>query len=203
MKRAAPEPVNKLQEFFEHKDSSPAKRYRFETVQICTICQERLTESIIPSKTLPCGHIFHLNCSEQWLRRKAHCPNCRLKVSVDGPLIPSSSSESSDSESSEGPNDVTSTNNQRCVFAGEMKGGNSSSDWASDSDWESDSDRGSVGDKADGDSVLPIGRHALKSYAVIVAEDPRYCDWVIGNTVYGALRDFQDYLLKVRKSGQL
>jgi len=195
MKRKAPEPVNSLQQISERKDSSPAKRRRFEIV--CTICQERLIESDIPWKTLPCGHMFHLNCSEQWLRRKALCPNCRLEISVDGPLIQSSSSESSDSESSDNSDHAIRTNRQ-LLISGEMKVEDS------DSDWDSDSDYRSPPIKADGDTVLTIGRHAMKSYAVIVVEDPRYCDWVMSaDTAYGALKAFQNYLLDVRKSGQI
>lgn len=108
MKRIAPAPVNNLQQFSEGKESSPAKRHRSQIVQICTICQEVLTESVIPLTILPCGHIFHLNCSEQWLKRKPLCPNCRLKIFVDVPIIPSSSSESSDSESNDSSDSVTS-----------------------------------------------------------------------------------------------
>ena len=45
----------------------------------CNIC---LTEFDQGEKvrTLPCFHLFHLKCIDNWLNRKPECPVCRLKV---------------------------------------------------------------------------------------------------------------------------
>jgi len=40
---------------------------------VCTICQDNVTEG----KKLPCGHIFHLKCLQDWMRYKQICPTCR------------------------------------------------------------------------------------------------------------------------------
>jgi len=194
MKRSAPKPVTSSQEPLSNSVS--AKRQRCEVHQICSICQERVRESE-SVKTLPCNHSFHLNCAEQWLRRKPVCPNCRFKVSGNWQIIHSSDSESSGS----GTPDYFSQLIDSHFPHGDWKDGDSDLDYY-DSDIsyeESDTDV-----EVDGDTTLPIGRHAMKSYAVIVVEDPDYCDWVIRlDNAYGALKRFRRYLLDLRRSGQL
>mmetsp|Transcript_24808 Transcript_24808/g.43685 ORF Transcript_24808/g.43685 Transcript_24808/m.43685 type:complete len:153 (+) Transcript_24808:29-487(+) len=46
------------------------------TVKDCSICMERSAEGLI----LPCGHIFHRQCVERWLKNRTNCPNCRREV---------------------------------------------------------------------------------------------------------------------------
>lgn len=195
MKRSAPDRA-------EHKLSTPSKRKRVhqEVEQICTICQESVSVSDTPIKTLPCGHAFHLNCAEQWLKRKAVCPNCRFKIPRS--MAPRSPIElSSDSETSSESNHVLPNFNRRrrVVYSIDLKVEETGEDSDSGSESESESES-----EVDGDTVLPIGQYAWKSYAVIVAEDPSYCDWVLSlDRAYGALKGFQDYLLELRGSGQL
>ena len=47
----------------------------------CIIC---LAELKIGEKesTLPCLHIFHSNCIENWLKQKRTCPICKLEISL-------------------------------------------------------------------------------------------------------------------------
>jgi len=194
MKRSAPKPVGSTQQ--PQSQSASAKRRRCEVNQICSICQEILREKD-PVKTLPCNHSFHLNCAEQWLRRKPVCPNCRFKVSGTRQVINSSDSESSESDT---PDYVTQLIN-RSFPGGDWKDGDSDIDYY-DSDTSFDHSDTDV--EVDGDTTLPIGRHAMKSYAVIVVEDPDYCHWVIGlENAYGALKRFRRYLMGLRRSGQL
>lgn len=48
----------------------------------CVICQEDLVETD-KSTQLPCGHVFHQDCIEQWLRRNVSCPlRCNEFVSL-------------------------------------------------------------------------------------------------------------------------
>jgi len=44
----------------------------------CTVCMAEITEG----KELPCGHIFHLRCLKEWLRRNPICPTCRHSIRV-------------------------------------------------------------------------------------------------------------------------
>lgn len=32
-----------------------------------------------------CGHHFHKNCLEEWLRNTANCPVCRYNIKFDHP----------------------------------------------------------------------------------------------------------------------
>jgi len=180
MKRTAPKPVCNSQQPLSQ--SARAKRQRFEENQICSICQETLGK-IDPVKTLPCNHSFHVNCAEQWLSRKPVCPNCRYKVSGNREIILSSDSENSGSDTPDNSDDNSDLDSH---------------------DNDTSHDDGDTDDEADGDTTLPIGRHAMKSYAVIVVEDPDYCQWVLRlDNAYGALKRFRRYLLELRRSGQL
>jgi len=60
---------------------------RFQTVNLapdderdstCTVCMAEITDG----KQLPCGHIFHLRCLKEWLRRNPICPTCRHSIRV-------------------------------------------------------------------------------------------------------------------------
>lgn len=44
--------------------------------QICSICLSVFAACETVFK-LPCSHIFHKNCIEEWLRFGSTCPNCR------------------------------------------------------------------------------------------------------------------------------
>ena len=41
----------------------------------CSICFEEITNNNL--KTLNCGHIFHKNCIDSWLKINPICPYCR------------------------------------------------------------------------------------------------------------------------------
>lgn len=52
-----------------------AEREALESPQ-CTVCfgDFEFGESV---RSLPCKHVFHMRCIDEWLRRDAHCPLCR------------------------------------------------------------------------------------------------------------------------------
>lgn len=41
----------------------------------CPVCMTQMSES--NSRTLECGHVFHIRCLERWKRRNSTCPMCR------------------------------------------------------------------------------------------------------------------------------
>lgn len=45
----------------------------------CMICMTPFQQSE-PLILLPCFHYFHTECLGPWLKQKAKCPSCRLKV---------------------------------------------------------------------------------------------------------------------------
>lgn len=48
----------------------------------CVVC---LGEQLIgdPAAKLPCGHLFHVGCVQQWLERHCTCPVCRYELETD------------------------------------------------------------------------------------------------------------------------
>ncbi|XP_076944971.1 E3 ubiquitin-protein ligase At4g11680-like [Bidens hawaiensis] len=46
---------------------------------VCSICLERY-ENGNELKNLPCNHVFHKDCVEQWLRLNPECPLCKAKT---------------------------------------------------------------------------------------------------------------------------
>lgn len=57
---------------------------------ICSICLESNSNGDKSSERLECGHHFHKECIDPWLRSNNTCPLCRLKVE----MIPNSSLQS-------------------------------------------------------------------------------------------------------------
>ena len=45
----------------------------------CAVCQESFTSGQ-DARMLPCCHIFHLDCIDQWLLQNPSCPNCRESI---------------------------------------------------------------------------------------------------------------------------
>ncbi len=48
----------------------------------CTICQEDTNVDSRGVIRLPCGHVFHEECLNNWTRENPTCPNCRQSVKV-------------------------------------------------------------------------------------------------------------------------
>ena len=52
----------------------------FEINNLCTICLDESTENLVE---LQCSHKFHLNCIEEWHKKKNTCPNCRIDMTKE------------------------------------------------------------------------------------------------------------------------
>ena len=46
--------------------------------ELCTICLEDIEED---KSRLPCDHVYHGNCIQQWLQKNCTCPICRSNPS--------------------------------------------------------------------------------------------------------------------------
>ncbi|KAH7009650.1 hypothetical protein EDB80DRAFT_682126 [Ilyonectria destructans] len=57
----------------------------------CPICTEDFVDGVL-LRLLLCGHLFHPECIDPWLERRARtCPLCRAKFRVQPPPAPSAS----------------------------------------------------------------------------------------------------------------
>ncbi|KAM1996979.1 hypothetical protein ACFX15_029866 [Malus domestica] len=48
----------------------------------CSICLQELKDGENARELPICGHMFHVGCIDQWLKRQASCPMCRLQVHI-------------------------------------------------------------------------------------------------------------------------
>lgn len=49
-------------------------------VEYCVICMDGDEEEEVDGRTLGCGHTFHTECVDQWLRHNGVCPECREPI---------------------------------------------------------------------------------------------------------------------------
>ncbi|PON91993.1 43kDa postsynaptic protein [Trema orientale] len=49
----------------------------------CSICIQELRGGDSVRRLPKCGHFFHLDCIDQWLRRQGSCPICRIYICND------------------------------------------------------------------------------------------------------------------------
>lgn len=55
-------------------------KYKYLEQMECAICLSSMSsEKDIITKT-ECGHKFHVNCLEEWIKRSNTCPLCRCKT---------------------------------------------------------------------------------------------------------------------------
>ncbi|CAG9322246.1 unnamed protein product [Blepharisma stoltei] len=57
----------------------PVSRFKSEENVSCTICMEQIKKKE-KVKTLPCMHIFHPYCIDEWLSRSNQCPICKFQI---------------------------------------------------------------------------------------------------------------------------
>lgn len=58
-----------------------AELQRSWAAKVCVICMEGFHAGET-RKTLPCFHYFHQQCVDPWLRQKAECPTCKLRLEM-------------------------------------------------------------------------------------------------------------------------
>ena len=63
----------------EIKDTASRKKAKLD---VCSICLGQLENSQFKYK-LPCGHTFHRDCIDRWLKIKPNCPYCRKYAIYD------------------------------------------------------------------------------------------------------------------------
>eukprot|EP00927_Polykrikos_kofoidii_P007233 TRINITY_DN12953_c0_g1_i1.p1 TRINITY_DN12953_c0_g1~~TRINITY_DN12953_c0_g1_i1.p1 ORF type:complete len:424 (-),score=54.16 TRINITY_DN12953_c0_g1_i1:205-1476(-) len=65
----------------EEQEALALPRVRFDApeLQSCSICLEMFSSGMLLTR-LACGHVFHIDCLAEWVRRAALCPNCRAPV---------------------------------------------------------------------------------------------------------------------------
>ena len=47
---------------------------------ICSICLDDYSDPEIKLNRLPCNHVFHKDCIQEWLKDNDTCPECRMKI---------------------------------------------------------------------------------------------------------------------------
>merc|ERR1719414_2142179 len=53
----------------------------------CSICLEAWSPSDV-APCIPCGHLFHEACAEEWCKRSSQCPVCRAEFFCEDPELP-------------------------------------------------------------------------------------------------------------------
>ena len=57
----------------------------------CSICLDIIMEGQQCRRLpLPCGHLFHIGCIDEWLKQSVHCPLCKRSATTEG-VVPSTS----------------------------------------------------------------------------------------------------------------
>lgn len=54
-----------------------------DTTDKCLVCQEQYVPRKDRLRLLPCSHVFHIECVDQWLETKDYCPYCRQCIICD------------------------------------------------------------------------------------------------------------------------
>jgi hypothetical protein len=55
--------------------------------QVCCICLARYADND-ELRLLPCGHFFHKDCVDKWLKINALCPLCKAELDVVSTTAP-------------------------------------------------------------------------------------------------------------------
>jgi hypothetical protein len=63
----------------------PYKKLFAHDESACGVCCEPLIDGVALVR-LPCGHIYHINCSTSWLSKTCTCPECRYELETDDVL---------------------------------------------------------------------------------------------------------------------
>ncbi len=47
---------------------------------VCAVCQEAISETDQARRLIPCAHVYHRACIDQWFARSVFCPTCRHDI---------------------------------------------------------------------------------------------------------------------------
>merc|ERR1712113_941596 len=50
--------------------------------QTCPVCKDKFEDGDV-CKLMPCDHLYHKDCIEQWLNHANNCPVCRYRLKTD------------------------------------------------------------------------------------------------------------------------
>ncbi|OOQ89702.1 hypothetical protein PEBR_06997 [Penicillium brasilianum] len=65
-------------------------------MSMCAICTDEFVKNQL-LRVLPCGHLFHQSCVDEWLvRRSRTCPTCRYELTPPGKIQPSEKAKIAD-----------------------------------------------------------------------------------------------------------
>ena len=66
-----------LVQFYQHMPSGYYSNCWSEIDELCGVCLFLLNDGSPKVKLNPCGHCFHHQCADHWLKLKNNCPKCR------------------------------------------------------------------------------------------------------------------------------
>lgn len=73
---------------FQSLKSGDSDQEAEELKSCCSICLSDYKESEVVREIPDCGHMFHVVCIDQWLRRHATCPICRISPTILPTCLP-------------------------------------------------------------------------------------------------------------------
>ena len=81
---ASKEVVKALKEFtFNSKEDTEMKSDQNDEVdKTCPVCKDKFVDGDV-CKLMPCDHLYHKDCIEQWLKHANNCPVCRYRLKTD------------------------------------------------------------------------------------------------------------------------
>jgi hypothetical protein len=49
----------------------------------CPVCHDTINVGV-KGMFMPCGHVYHPDCLNQWLEKQNSCPVCRFELPIEG-----------------------------------------------------------------------------------------------------------------------
>ena len=71
--------IKKIKKYQKHRKYLKISTYSGDEDINCTICIEDIKKNEVVRKLI-CNHIFHQVCIDEWIKKKAICPNCNHNI---------------------------------------------------------------------------------------------------------------------------